>query len=86
MESKIQQYKIDNITFIRPSLITGKRDEFRFAEKLGEYFFMILNILLIGPLKKYRSISAEKIASRMIFYASKNKSNISIIEGEALHS
>ncbi len=86
MESKIRQYKIDNITFIRPSLITGKRDEFRFGEKLGEYFLMIFGILFIGSLKKYKPISAEKIASKMIFYASKNKSNISIIEGKALHS
>jgi len=86
MESKIQQYKIDNITFIRPSLITGKRDEFRFTEKLGEYLLIIFNILLIGPLKKYKSISAKKIASKMISYTTENKSNISIVEGKFLHS
>ncbi len=87
MENAINRCAIDNITIIRPSLIVGKRDEFRLAEKLGEYFLMLFNFFLVGSLMKYKSIKAEKIASKMIYATKSNdKNSITIVEGKSLHS
>ncbi|WP_317236669.1 Rossmann-fold NAD(P)-binding domain-containing protein [Flavobacterium luminosum] len=49
---------------LQPSLIDFLRD--RFAEKIGVYLMRVINPLLIGKLKKYRSITPKTIARAMI--------------------
>ena len=56
----------------RPSLLDGSRSEQRFAEKTMNVIMRLINPLLIGSLKKYRSIKIEKVASAMLKQANKN--------------
>jgi uncharacterized protein YbjT (DUF2867 family) len=49
----------------RPSLLTGDRKEGRFAERLAIGIFKFIDPLLIGSLKKYRSIPAKTVAQAM---------------------
>jgi uncharacterized protein YbjT (DUF2867 family) len=54
-------------TFIyRPSLLIGKRNEFRFGELIAQKLMPIIDILLVGSLKKYHSIPANEIAKAVI--------------------
>ena len=53
------------LSIIRPSLITGDRNEFRLGETVGAKALGIMKPLLVGPLKKVRSIPAEQIALAM---------------------
>lgn len=69
LEEQIKNIGLNQISIVRPSLIVGHRDEFRFGEKIGEIVLKILNPILIGPLKKYRSIEASQIALAMIVIA-----------------
>ncbi|WP_417885424.1 NAD(P)H-binding protein [Zunongwangia sp.] len=85
MENGIKQQAIPKLYILRPSLITGNRGEVRFFEKLGQSIFSVLNPLLIGKLKKYRSISAEKIAKAMLYVANNSYSNI-IIKSDEISS
>ncbi len=62
MEQSILRLKIPNILIYRPSFIYGKRDDNRFAEKLGIGFIKILQIFFIGKLKRYKSINAQSLA------------------------
>ncbi len=66
MERDVFAKEIKHSYILQPSLITGKRVEKRGLEKSAETVFKLLNFLLIGPLKKYRSINAESIARAMI--------------------
>lgn len=63
LEEKITHLDFKSLTFVRPSLLVGKRNEFRFGEKMGS---CIMPFLCIVPgLKKYRPIKGEIVAEKM---------------------
>ncbi|HKM95000.1 MAG TPA: NAD(P)H-binding protein [Prolixibacteraceae bacterium] len=86
MEEAVKQSGIETTYILRPSLITGKRHEFRLGEKMADYFFRILNPLLIGKLKKIRSVSATKIARCMVSLAQNGEKGNYIIESDLIQS
>lgn len=65
LEQELIKIDFPQLSIVRPSLITGNRNEFRLGEKLGEKTLGIMKPLLKGPLKKVRSISADQIALAM---------------------
>lgn len=73
MENAVLKEQIEKTHILRPSLIGGNRNEFRFGEKIGKIAMGFLNPLLVGNLEKYKMISPEKIADCMIILA--NSSN-----------
>jgi uncharacterized protein YbjT (DUF2867 family) len=70
LEQKLSALGFAKLVCVRPSLILGNREEFRFGEKLGVVLDTILSPLMIGPLKKYRGVHVDKIV-RMLIKASK---------------
>jgi uncharacterized protein YbjT (DUF2867 family) len=58
-----------NAYFLRPSFLTGQRKTFRLGEKLGIAVFALLNFLLLGSFRKYRSINAWHVAKAMLSIA-----------------
>ncbi|MFP3427259.1 hypothetical protein R0J88_19765, partial [Pseudoalteromonas sp. SIMBA_162] len=64
---------LPQLSIVRPSLLVGKRNEFRFGEKMGETILKILNPVFIGPLKKFRSIEAKQVALAMMVIALHSK-------------
>jgi uncharacterized protein YbjT (DUF2867 family) len=73
MEQAVLEQKIPNTYILRPSIISGKRNENRALEKIGLSIFKLFNPLLVGKLKKYRAISANSIAQAMINLANSNE-------------
>jgi len=69
MEAAVKAIGITNTIILRPSLIAGNRAEKRPAEKFGKIMMNLLNPLLLGPLKVYRSIHPETIARAMVILA-----------------
>ena len=69
MEEAVLQCDIGRTCILQPSLIGGQRDEKRQGEQLARKLFAFLDFMLIGPLKKYRSIPPEDIARAMIWLA-----------------
>ncbi|MEW7277988.1 nucleoside-diphosphate sugar epimerase [Aquimarina sp. 2201CG1-2-11] len=69
MEEAVLNYPIPKTHILQPSLIGGNRKE----KRTGEYFFKLLmkllNPILIGAFKKYRTIAPETIVSSMIWLA-----------------
>ncbi|MGB5944379.1 MAG: NAD(P)H-binding protein [Leeuwenhoekiella sp.] len=65
MEEDISQLDIPKTYFVRPALLDSDRTEKRTAERIAIKGFRILNKMLVGPLKKYRSIKAVTVASAM---------------------
>jgi hypothetical protein len=64
-EDDISKLGFKSIHIYQPSLLTGDRKEKRLLENVAEYIMKIINPLLIGSLKKYRSISGKTVASAM---------------------
>lgn len=66
MEKDVLAEKPEGTYIFQPSLIGGERDEKRIFESLWKKFMKFGDYLLVGPLKKYRSIHPETIADAMI--------------------
>lgn len=66
MEEGIRKIPFEQIVIARPSMILGKRKEWRFGESAGRIFMKIFEFLLVGPARKYRGIHAKTIAIAMV--------------------
>ncbi|MFZ3230046.1 MAG: oxidoreductase [Pseudobdellovibrio sp.] len=84
MERDVQKLGIKSVYFLRPSLLLGDRNDFRFAERLAILLSPIYSPLLIGSLKKYRPVLASSVAKTMATIASKKIKAPKFIENEML--
>ncbi len=66
VERDLKSIPFTAVHIYRPSLLVGNRKEHRSAEGFMTSLMRILNPLLIGGLKKYRSIRIEKVATAML--------------------
>jgi len=66
METEIAGIGYDRTVIVRPSMLLGKRDEYRFGEEVGKAVMKALRILFIGKMRKYRGIEAIDVAKGMI--------------------
>lgn len=80
VEQDLAVNKIHSISIFRPSLLLGKRQEFRFAERIGMFFGGLTAFLFVGPFKKYRPISASVVAKAMISASLQKKEGIHVYE------
>jgi len=89
MEEAVLKQGVAHTYILQPSIIGGQRDEQRFGEWIAKKLFLLFNMLLHGPLKKYRSIKPTSIAKAMIWLAnnsySKNRITSDEIEKIAHH-
>ena len=79
MEKGLTKIGFESLYIFRPSFIVGDRKEKRMGEKIGIIISTILSPLMIGPLKKYKPVTAADIALNMIKYALKNEKGDHII-------
>jgi len=82
MENAVLKQNISNTFILRPSMIGGKRDEFRLREKIGKVFMKILKPLFFGGLKKYRIIHPKTIANCMQILANQKAEKSIFISNE----
>lgn len=75
MEEGLMEMELPHLFIYKPSLLTGDRGEFRLAERLSEGVFQLLNPILIGPLRRMRSIEGKQLAFAMYHYAIHNTKN-----------
>ena len=66
MEDALKEISFPCLRIIRPSLLLGMRDEFRLGEKIGVILTPVLKPFLMGSLKKYVPVEAEKVAQFMV--------------------
>jgi len=76
MENIISENRFEQIFILRPSILLGKRQEYRLGEEFSKIFMKIFTFLLFGPLKKYRGIEASRVAETMILLANSDKTRI----------
>ncbi len=83
MERDVLAQNITETYIFQPSLIAGNREEKRPFEAAWKKVMSVGNHLLIGPLKKYKSIHAGLIADAMIYVAN-NKYSATRIESDEI--
>lgn len=78
LEKEIQQLVFKNITILRPSVLVGKRNEKRRAEKLAAYTLRALSF--IKPIRRYKPIHGSIVAKALIESANTGQEDLFIYE------
>ena len=84
VERDLKTIPFKTIHIYRPSLLDGERKESRLGERLMIYAMRALNPLLIGGLKKYRSIRIDRVAAAMLNQSLVDKRGIFIHQSDQL--
>ena len=75
MEDGVIQLQIPKTHILQPSLIGGKREDKRIGEWIFKQLMKVANLVMAGPLKKYKSIDPKYIAKAMVWLANNDFSN-----------
>ncbi len=84
IERLISQLPFKSTFIYRPSVLMGKRDSTRIIEYITQGILSLSNPLLIGPLKKYRGISANEIAMKILHEIKKNEGGLHVFESNEI--
>jgi len=69
MEEAVRQTPFRAIHLFRPSLLLGERAAKRTGEQIGAVLMKLLQPIMLGPLRKYRAVSALAVARAMLHAA-----------------
>lgn len=84
LERDLSALPFESINIFRPSLLDGHRTGTRKAENFFIKAMRVINPLLFGPLKKYRSIKVEAVAEAMLRQAKKAVAGIHIYQSDEI--
>lgn len=86
-ENAIRDLDFERMDILRPGLLTGgKRSESRFGESLGMMFSPVTDLLLVGPLSKFRSTPSAKVAQAVVTLALAGGHGRFIHENDSIHA
>ena len=83
-EEAIKKTGVKSLHIYEPSLLTGDRKESRPMERFAIFLMKAINPLLIGSLKKYRSIPAATVAQAMYKQSLKTEEGIFVHSSERI--
>ncbi|MEO0525589.1 MAG: nucleoside-diphosphate sugar epimerase [Bacteroidota bacterium] len=84
MEEEVIGLQVAKTHILRPSLISGSRKERRVGEWLAKQMMKAVDPLLLGSLKKYRSIGPNAIAKSMVWLANTDYEHV-YVESDQIH-
>lgn len=73
VEERLKQLPFESLHIYQPSYLTGDREEKRMDDKIMQPLMQIIDPLLFGNLRKFRSIPAETVAKAMLNQSLKNQ-------------
>lgn len=82
MEEAVIDISLPKTHILQPALIAGKREEKRWGEWAAKQLMKVLNLVMVGPLAKYRSIHPESIAKAMVWLANNSDERVRIASDE----
>jgi uncharacterized protein YbjT (DUF2867 family) len=84
VEESLAKLNLPSVHIFRPSLLLGKRAEFRFGEKMAEKSSALLNAVMVGPLRPYKAIEARNVATAMAAVAGTSKMGVNIYPSQEI--
>jgi uncharacterized protein YbjT (DUF2867 family) len=86
LERELARLPFKAVHILRPSLLIGKRAEFRLAEVIAMALAPALDLVTLGALRKYHSVRAETVGKAMLAAAKQGISGASIDEYDGIVS
>jgi uncharacterized protein YbjT (DUF2867 family) len=80
MEQGLAKLPFRAVHILRPSLLIGKRQEFRLGESLAIKAAPLLDLFTLGQLRRYHSIRAETVGKAMVGAARSGKQGVFVYE------
>lgn len=69
MEKQVFGFNYNKIVILRPSMLLGKRTEFRFGEALMKPVLQFVSLFMFGAWAKYKAIKASTVARALMIFA-----------------
>lgn len=86
LQDALKKLNFDQLYIYQPSLLVGERSESRPGEKLAIKVMPLIELFLIGPLKKYKGIKVEAVAKAMLYTALNNHEKLKIILSDEIQT
>ncbi|HZE94479.1 MAG TPA: NAD(P)H-binding protein [Gemmatimonadales bacterium] len=83
-EAAVRKLPYRAIQIFRPSLLLGKRVEFRLGERIMMLAAPLLSVFLVGRLRRYRPIQAATVARAMVNLAREAPRGPNVFEYDAM--
>lgn len=83
-EDAVRALALPSVHIVRPSFIDGNRTESRPGESVAIRFARGISPLLLGPLRRYRVVTAEAIAASLLAASTSPVAGVSVTESEAI--
>ncbi|GIQ71182.1 oxidoreductase [Xylanibacillus composti] len=83
LEAAIRELRLPSVAILRPSLLLGKRDEFRFGEQAAAWLSKLMPFK--AALMKYKPIPASTVAAVMLRVAQMYLPGTHVFDNEQLH-
>lgn len=80
IEEDITALPFESIHIFRPSLLLGKREEFRLGERVAQVLIKAASFLLIVAWRKYKPIEAADVAKSMVAAANREIAGVYMYE------
>ena len=84
LESEVRKLHLKSLSVFRPSLLLGKRDEFRIGEEAAAVASKIVPFLFKGPFKKFKPVKGKVVAQAMYALALQEKAGINLVEAQEI--
>src|SRR5215472_17379832 len=84
LEGAIGKLGFNALHIFRPSLLLGKREEFRLGERIAMATLPLLNFVMVGRTRRYRAISAAVVGKAMVASAQQERCGTFVYEYEEL--
>jgi uncharacterized protein YbjT (DUF2867 family) len=84
LEQELAKLPFRAVHILRPSLLTGKRQEFRLGESIAIKIAPVLDLFTLGSLRRYHSIRAELVGKAMLAAARRPASGTHVYEFDEL--
>lgn len=83
-EEAVRALPLHGAAFLRPSLLLGERAERRTGESVAQRVMPALDWMLVGPLRRYRSIHASTVARAMVRLAKQGVQGVQVVESDEI--
>ncbi len=77
-EAAVSELPFRAVHILRPSLLLGERHEARPAEDWSKQLAPVWSLFMWGPLSRYKPVSAETVAARMVELAKSDQEGVHI--------
>lgn len=79
-EEQLKQFQFESTSIFEPSLLLGKRQEFRLGEWISQHLMKFFSFLMVGKLRKYRAIESSDVAKAMYTVAQRREKGAQVIK------